>query len=721
MPASAPGLIRSIFGGIVCAAVAVVSTSAVRAGPTGGPSSTALAAATAPAAPAASVAELIFDGGLKGQWQDWGWAPRSVQAGQPAALHMGKYAGWILAHRGLTGSFSALSFDVKAPAEFGDFLEVYLTSEGDDSFKHVPITAAMGAAVPGGFRRIRLEMAELNPNASPFDRVVFHATKAVGEAPVALDKIFLLAGSAVAPVPVEPSQLPSHVAHLQVDCRSPSHAISPLIYGTAFNPQRVGKDPWVWETGTTARRWGGNNTSRYNWRLGNAWNCASDYFYLNANYTNNDHYTWKDFLEEDSAHHVATALTIPMLGWVAKDTDSASYPTSVFGEQQYSAGDNGNGKRSGGGLIDGADPKRTSTQASPAFMRDWIRAIRAYDAEHGGRAVTHYILDNEPALWNSTHRDVHPKALTYDELLQRTVEYATVIRQEDPQALIAGPAEWGWPAYFYSAHDAEVGFKVKPDRRAHGDVPLLNWYLQKLRAHELKTGQRLLDIVDLHFYPQEDGVYGHPDRTDPQAAALRLRATRSLWDPTYLDESWINERIALLPRLKQIIAETYPGLKISLGEYNFGGERHISGGLAQAEALGRFGQAGVYSAYYWTYPPQGSPAYTAFRTYRNYDGHGAHFLDHSLRSSGDARTSVFASQDAGGHKMVLVVLNLDPHEVADVELRLGGCGAWRSGRTFSYSGGPQGLVQAPHPAVVQANTLRHKILPSSINVFELQK
>ncbi|RYF06973.1 MAG: glycosyl hydrolase, partial [Deltaproteobacteria bacterium] len=423
------------------------------------------------------------------------------------------------------------------------------------------------------------------------------------------------------------------------------HLISPLIYGTAYNPQRVGQDDWLWETGTTARRWGGNNSSRYNWKLGNAWNCAFDWFFKNANYTNDPGYTWRNFFKENRDHHAASALSIPTLGYVAKDTDSTSFPVSVYGPQQYESGDAGNGKRAGGGLIESPDPSQTSVPAPPAFMRDWIRAIRAYDQQVGGRSVQHYILDNEPALWNSTHRDVHPKALTYDELLARTIAYGTEVRREDPQALIAGPAEWGWPNYFFSARDAEVGFHLKPDRLAHGDRPLMEWYLSRLHAHAQKTGTRILDIVDLHFYPQEDGIYGQSEKTDPASAALRLRATRSLWDPTYKDESWINDRIRLLPRLKQMIADNYPGLKMSLGEYNFGGERHISGALAQAEALGRFAEYDVYAAYYWTYPPRNSCSYFAFRAFRNYDGQGAHFLDRYVAAKGDPKTSIFVSQN----------------------------------------------------------------------------
>ena len=184
-----------------------------------------------------------------------------------------------------------------------------------------------------------------------------------------------------------------------------------------------------------------------------------------------------------------------------------------------------------------------------------------------------------------SNRDVHPGPITYDELLDRTIRYGTAIRTADPQALIAGPAEWGWTGYLYSAQDSFVGTRQRPDRRAHGDVPLMPWYLKKLHDHEKATGTRVLDVFDVHFYPQGDGVYS--EKADTSTAALRLRSTRALWDPTYKDESWIAEPIKLLPRLKEWVQQNYPGLKISLGEYSFGGEQHMSGGLAEAEALGR--------------------------------------------------------------------------------------------------------------------------------------
>ncbi|HEY8088877.1 MAG TPA: glycoside hydrolase family 44 protein, partial [Polyangiaceae bacterium] len=380
-------------------------------------------------------------------------------------------------------------------------------------------------------------------------------------------------------------------------------------------------------------------------------------------------------------------------------------------------------KRPNGSLIPPKSPTLTSVPSTPESIRRWIETIRKADAASGRRSVDQYILDNETALWHETHRDVHPEPTTYDELLEKTIAYATAIRAADPDAVIAGPAAWGWPEYFYSAKDSAIGLRLRPDRRLHGDVPLLAWWLQKLREHDQKTGTQLVNVVDVHFYPQAKNVFG--DANDPGTAALRLRQTRGLWDPTYVDESWINDTIMLLPRLKRWIDEDYPGRKVSIGEYNFGGESHMSGALAEAEALGRFGQEGVSAAFYWTYPKADSPVVMAFRAYRNFDGKGGRFLDYSVPTGTTLSrdfVSAFASRDADGTHMVLVLLNLSPDSAAQAKVRLDGCGPVKTEEAYSYAGGPvsHGLAQQPPSTGGSAATLEPTLPAYSITVLDIR-
>ncbi len=494
-----------------------------------------------------------------------------------------------------------------------------------------------------------------------------------------------------------------------LDCAAEARSISPLIYG-------IGGHAEPWAMGVTARRHGGNPTSRYNWELDTA-NSGNDWYFKNAGGTAPGN-AFESFLAENLRRGVKSALTLPMLDWVAKDGTSYSFPVSVFGPQKATAPElpnAGNGISRDGKPVPPGPPTVTSVRSTPDSIERWVRRIRENDRTRG-RSVDSYILDNEPMLWNSTHRDVHPEPTTYDELLEKTIAYGTVIRRADPEGKIAGPAEWGWLAYHYSAKDTAAGVYLRPDRRRHGDVPLIPWYLRKLREHEQRTRTKVLDILDVHYYPMADGVHG--GQTDPATAARRIRSTRSLWDPTYKDESWIGERMRVLPLLREWIAGNYPGLGISIGEWNFGAGNHMSGGLATAEVLGRFGTHGVTSAYIWGGPDDRTPNFWAFRAYRNFDGQGGRFQDWSMPVKGEGTlVSLFASRDEKREKFVAVLLNLAPLSRLTTHVTLQGCGVASSVRGWTYPGGMSGFSNLPVEATKEGFDV--VVAPYSISVVDL--
>src|SRR5205085_3129526 len=112
-----------------------------------------------------------------------------------------------------------------------------------------------------------------------------------------------------------------------------------------------------------------------------------------------------------------------------------------------------------------------------------------------------------------------------------------------------------------------------PDRSTNGGWDYMPWLLDQFRQHQNATGQRLLDYFTLHMYPQ-GGEYGNDNSTSMQL--LRNRSTRSLWDTNYVDATWINSVIKLIPRMKSWAATYYPGTKIGLTEYNWGAEPYIN-------------------------------------------------------------------------------------------------------------------------------------------------
>jgi hypothetical protein len=680
----------------------------------------------APGMAAVHLVEQAFSGGLKPGWEAGGWSQREVEGTGPARVMMSELGGWSLKRKEpLQGTFGGLALRYRAPPGYGEFLEVRVDSEDANVYPRVRVGARHVVNKQEDWVQVVVPLAELNPSMKPFNSIVLRAHRRVGSDWVEMDQIgftgtdeavvgaLSMGGARVAVGPPQP-------ASLSMDCSVPGHYVSPLIYGIAFNALRERKDSHQWELGATARRWGGNPTTRYNWKL-NAWNTANDWYFRNTAPGDDAKFTYEEFLMANRAHGVQSALTLPLIGWVAKDTSSVSFPVSKYGPQEKVAPEMpeaGNGLTTAGRKLPPPAPTQTSVAAPPEFIAEWVSTIQKKDKTRG-RSVHMYFLDNEPMLWNSTHRDVHPEPTTYDELLEKTIAYGTAVRKADPDAVIAGPAEWGWTGYFRSAADVEPGKKQDADRKAHGDTPLLTWYLRKLREHEKKTGVRILDVVDVHFYPQGEGIgFEEGGKTDADTAARRIRSTRALWDPNYVDESWIKEPVRLIPRLKKLVADNYPGRGIAIGEYNFGATRHISGGLAQAEALGRFAEGGLTAAYHFTYPPARSPTWWAFRAYRNFDGEGGRFLDTYVPTSSEAGTSLFASRSEDKRHVVAIALNLEPDTAREARVSLKGCGVLKSARVFTYTGEPRGFTEQQAPKL-SAAALDAKLPPYSITVLDL--
>ena len=126
-----------------------------------------------------------------------------------------------------------------------------------------------------------------------------------------------------------------------------------------------------------------------------------------------------------------------------------------------------------------------------------------------------------------------------------------------------------------------------------------------------RAGRRLVDVLDLHYYTEAQTATGGQrvggQDTSAEAVAARVQSTRSLWDPSYVENSWItrdvlpegDKAIRLIPRMQAKIETKYPATKLPIPEYNFGGGVHSYGAIEQADALGIFGQTGVFAATRW--------------------------------------------------------------------------------------------------------------------------
>jgi hypothetical protein len=132
-----------------------------------------------------------------------------------------------------------------------------------------------------------------------------------------------------------------------------------------------------------------------------------------------------------------------------------------------------------------------------------------------------------------------------------------------------------------------------------------------------------------------------------------------LWDTNYTDETWINAKVQLIPRLKQWVATYYPGLQTGITEYNWGAENHMNGATAQADNLGIFGREGLDIATRWTTPATSTPTYKAMKLFRNYDGNKSAFGDTSVSASTPNAdiVSAFAAQRSTDGALTLLIVN----------------------------------------------------------------
>ena len=484
---------------------------------------------------------------------------------------------------------------------------------------------------------------------------------------------------------------------LTVDLGNQTHPINPYIYGmNGYSFVNSVDGP----ANPTVIRWGGDSTSRYNYQLGVS-NSASDWYFENqTNAGVGPTGEFNDFVTSNQAIEAISMGTVPVLGWVAKDGTSCSFPTSTYPNQQSvdTSRNCGNGvypegvsgcTNSNGCNITGNAATDTSVAEGPAWVGSWVTSlVGAFGtAANGGVAI--YDLDNEPSWWDAVHRDVHPLPFTYDEATNNGIATALAIKTADPTAAVSGPVMDFWWDYFYSKEDVEDGWDAGPcyepwsnpvDRKAHGGTPFIEYYLQQFAAYEANHGVRLLDYLDLHTYfaavYNGSGV-GLSSAGDTGEQEARLDSTRALWDPTYTDPNYPQPNYItdsnytsscstplqapqVIPMMQTWVANDYPGTKTSISEYNWGGQEHINGAVAQADILGIFGKYGLDLATLWG-PPDTTqiPGLMAYEIYRNYDAAGSKFGDLSLASSSadQGRLSVYGALRSADGMVTVVVLN----------------------------------------------------------------
>ncbi|MCJ2013381.1 glycoside hydrolase family 44 protein [Methylobacterium sp. J-076] len=449
-------------------------------------------------------------------------------------------------------------------------------------------------------------------------------------------------------------------------------AVSPLIFGSGEIGTLDGGPPSAEldrAAGVTLRRFGGNFATTYNWTT-NACNAGKDWQHANG-----------DFLAETlglpaagrnepagaiaAMHRASLAMgarsivTLPLTGFVAADKDGPvppgqAAPSPRFVPVAWA------GRRAASESI---DPRVADI---PHLL---ARLVARYGPASDATGIRGYILDNEPGLWATQHPRIVRAPVRIADLIARSIAAARAIKAIDPEAWVIGPANWGATGM--------ATLQNAPDWAAyasHGSF--LAAYLAAFRLASEHEGRRLLDALDVHWYPFSDR--GTLYRTeDPALAAPLLDAPRSLTEPGFREASWVSRALPvadagglalpLLPGLERLARDNFPGTRIAVTEYNYGGAGQLASGLALADALARFARPDMLLASHWG--ALAGRLGAAFRLYRDYDGAGGRFPDRDLPVDVPRPDILTVRAGVEGGRLHLVLINRAP-EAQPVEVAL---------------------------------------------------
>jgi hypothetical protein len=309
--------------------------------------------------------------------------------------------------------------------------------------------------------------------------------------------------------------------HVSIDFNRDRVAVSPYLY--AKNDGVGSPDSPLSETGwqlfrdagvRMLRMHGGNNGTKYNWQKK---------LTSHPDWYNNVYRADWDYAQAELQRHlpgVQAMWCFQLIGRVADNPDH-NFNDWAYNQSRWWAGVGQN--LAGGGTPNPNGPKalregdptlyltNSDAATSTAILDHWIKpAGLGLDRAQ----FRYWNMDNEPEIWEGTHDDVMPRQISAEAFMQRYFDYAKQARARYPEIKLVGPVpanEWQW--YHWPS-------TITADGRNYA---WLEYFIKRVGEEQARTGVRLLDVLDLHYYP---------GATDP-AAVVQLH--RTFFDRTYVN------------------------------------------------------------------------------------------------------------------------------------------------------------------------------------------
>ena len=495
--------------------------------------------------------------------------------------------------------------------------------------------------------------------------------------------------------------------------------ISKYIYGTNW-----------YDTGTdyTIQRIGGNRCTAYNWE--NNWsNAGSDYRFENDQGMDSSTTPGKGYTKGIDLHNSMgqdSIVTLQLAGYVSapifgQDLNNYPAPSTYFYPVQFAKG-----------TPFCSPPDNPDTNDGIVYMDEFVNfLVWKYGYAGTPTGVKFYCLDNEVDIWNATHYEVHPAHPLCQEIRDKGVACATAVKNVDPNAQITGPVLCVFTGFLNLCGASDWS-------SVQGSRPwFISYYLDEMKKASDANGRRLLDVLDVHWYPPEDDGNNHgicDNREDPQTFNARMQAPRTLWDQDYVyphmtypdgGSSWVNQSywaqfLPILTRFKTDIANYFPDTNIAISEYTWGPSTQWATGITTADFLGICGKYGVYMTNYW-----GTGGYidTAIKMYRNYDSFHSAFGDTNVPAamSDKVNSSIYASVFASNaNELHLIVINKNQTSDITGTFNINSPQTFLAGRVWKFDNNSSSITSTTPISSITNNSFTYTIPKTSVCHIVLQ-
>jgi hypothetical protein len=407
--------------------------------------------------------------------------------------------------------------------------------------------------------------------------------------------------------------LSAQSVQITVDILHNRKAVSPYIYGrnTIYgqnnslsddpaNPVSAGNWQLYKDAGVNfCRENGGNNLTKYNWRL----RLSSHSEWYNNVYPSDWDYAAQTL--HQNIPSVQSMWGFQLTGRAAL-TNKHNFDDWGFDGSQMWSGVEQN--LAGGGVLNPAGGNQalvngdTSLYLGP-WTADSTTGILTHWFGNGGlgldpATIRYWNMDNEPEIWSNVHDDVMPVQPSAETFMQLYFAVAKKARALFPGIRLTGPVsanEWLWYNWNNTTVTGSDGLQY----------PWLEYFIKRVAEEEQRTGIRLLDVIDLHFYPSSssasDVVQYHRvffDSTYHFPEANGVRVVNGGWDNSIQIEdifgrcrSWLDQYMG-------------PGNGVTFGVSETGTQLHNDpNALAvwYASNMGEFMNHGVeyFSPWFW--------------------------------------------------------------------------------------------------------------------------